>query len=126
MDYKVDDEVGTKEFMSLANAIWPRAYDEVLISKALRKTINITARDKGELIGCVRILTDGYLFGTIPEGFVLPKHQGKGIGGKLFSLARSHSPTSLYFGAQPEKESLYEHLGFKKGLQSFEYRKPRS
>ena len=34
---------------------------------ALSKTLNITAYDGQVLVGCLRILTDGYYFGTITE-----------------------------------------------------------
>ncbi len=34
--------------------------------------MNITAYDGGTLVGCLRILTDGYFFGTITELLVLP------------------------------------------------------
>ena len=87
---------------------------------ALEKTRNITAYEDGALVGCLRILTDGYFFGTITELLVLPEYQGQGIGGHLLQLAREHTPTLLYFGAQPGLEGFYEKNGCRRSLQSYQ------
>jgi GNAT superfamily N-acetyltransferase len=34
-------------------------------------------------VGCVRVLTDGYFFATIPEILVLPVYRRRGIGWEL-------------------------------------------
>ena len=61
---------------------------------------------KNKLIGTVRILSDGYFFGTIPELMVDPEYQGQGIGKRLRELAWDASETSLFFGARPGKETI--------------------
>ena len=66
---------------------------------ALSKTLNITAYDDKVLVGCLRILTDGYFFETITELLVLPGYQKQGVGSKLLELAKENIPTMLYFGA---------------------------
>lgn len=70
-------------------------------------------------MGCLRILSDGYYFGTITELLVLPEHQKQGVGSKLLQLARENTPTMLYFGAQPGAEGFYEKNGCKRSLDSF-------
>ncbi|WP_286166426.1 GNAT family N-acetyltransferase [Bacillus sp. E(2018)] len=102
------------------NAVWPGEYHELFTKEALHKTLNITAWDQEKLVGCVRILTDGYFFGTIPEILVRPDYQGKKIGKHLMEMAFEHSPTSLFIGAQPGKEQFFERLGFTKSIQSFQ------
>lgn len=87
--------------------------------EALTKTLNITAYDQNELVGCLRILTDGYFFGTITEPLVLPEYQKQGIGSRLLALAREHTPSMLFFGAQPGVEAFYEKNGCQKSLQSY-------
>ncbi len=77
------------------------------------------------LVGCLRILTDGYYFATITEILVLPRFQGQGIGSRLLGMAKEVSPASLYFGAQPGTEPFYEKNGFEKGMQSYTFRKER-
>lgn len=88
-------------------------------AEALSKTINITAYDQDTLVGCLRILTDGYFFGTITELLVLTRYQRQGIGSHLLALAKKHTPTLLYFGAQPEAETFYEKNNIRKSLQSY-------
>ena len=120
MEYKVNDkELNASIFISFANQIWPGDYDVFKTEKALSKTINITAYDNKKLVGCLRILSDGYFFGTITELLVLPEYQKQGIGSKLLELAKENTPTMLYFGAQPEAEGFYEKNGCEKGLQSY-------
>ena len=73
----------------------------------------MTAHDGERLVGCLRILTDGYFFGTITELLVLPEYQKQGVGSSLLELAKENTPTMLYFGAQPGVESFYEKMAVK-------------
>jgi ribosomal protein S18 acetylase RimI-like enzyme len=113
-------------FLYLAQKVWRGSYNKEMTQDALGKTINITAWNDGVLIGCVRILTDGYYFGTIPEIFVMPEYQKRGIGKKLMELAWEASPTSLFFGAQPGNETFFEKLDFTKSIQSYVKKKQRN
>ena len=81
--------------------------------------MNITAYKNDELVGCLRILSDGYYFGTITELLILPELQKKGIGSDLLNLARENTLTMLYFWAQPGMEAFYEKNGCKRSLQSY-------
>ena len=120
MEYHVDDRaLEAEEFLGFASRVWPGDYDVEKTRAALTRTLNITARDGGRLAGCLRILTDGYFFGTITELLVLPEYQGRGVGSALLRLAREHTPTLLYFGAQPGVESFYEKNGCKRSLQAY-------
>lgn len=126
ISYRVDDaELSAKDFLSLVQRVWPGNYDHELTKQALQSTLNITAWDENTLIGCVRILTDGYFFGTIPEILVDPEYQRKGIGKQLMELAWEHSPTSLFFGSQPGNEVFFEKAGFERSMASFRRVKPR-
>ncbi len=120
MIYKVDDkELNASVFIPFVNQVWPGDYDMEKTQAALSKTINITVYDDNKLIGCLRILSDGYYFGTITELLVLPEYQKRGIGSKLLQLAKDSTPTMLYFGAQPGLEEFYEKNGCAKSLQSY-------
>lgn len=83
-------------FIGMASQVWPGSYDTELMRKAISKTINITAWDNDKLVGCIRILSDGYLFGTISEILVLKEYQKQGIGRELMRRAIDISPTSLF------------------------------
>ena len=120
MEYKVNDqELNASTFITFVNRVWPGDYDLVKTQAALSRTLNITAYDEKELVGCLRILSDGYYFGTITELLVLPKYQKQGIGSRLLTLAKDNTPTMLYFGAQPGAEGFYEKNGCQKSLQSY-------
>lgn len=126
MEYRTDDrELQAAAFIEFVNQVWPGNYDMEKTQAALWKTINITAYDGGRLVGCLRILSDGYYFGTITELLVLPAYQRRGIGSRLLQLARETAPTTLYFGAQPGAEAFYEKNGCEKGLQSYVIKKKR-
>ena len=125
MEYRINDQrLTAAAFISFANQIWQRDYDLEKTAAALSKTQNITAYDGDKLVGCLRILSDGYFFGTITELLVLPDYQKQGIGSKLLQLARENAPSLLYFGAQPGLESFYEKNGCQKSLQSYIIKKP--
>ncbi|MCQ4796244.1 GNAT family N-acetyltransferase [Anaerofustis stercorihominis] len=120
MKYIVDDKkLDAELFVSFANKVWQGDYDIKETQKALEKTINITAYNDNKLVGCIRILSDGYYFGTITELLVLPEFQHKGIGSRLLNLAKENAPTMLYFGAQPGVEEFYEKNGCEKRMQSY-------
>lgn len=120
MKYIVDNKkLNAELFVSFANKVWQGNYDIKETQKALEKTMNITAYKDNKLVGCIRILSDGYYFGTITELLVLPKFQHKGIGSRLLNLAKENAPTLLYFGAQPGIEEFYEKNGCEKGMQSY-------
>ena len=120
MEYKINDQnLQAEIFLAFVCQIWPGNYDMEKTQMALSKTMNITAYDGNDLVGCLRILSDGYFFGTITELLVLPQYQKKGIGSKLLSLAKENTPTMLYFGAQPGVECFYEKNGCQKSLQSY-------
>lgn len=61
MEYKINDK-GLKAtiFISFVNKVWKGQYDIEKTELALSKTLNITAYDADKLVGCLRILTDGY------------------------------------------------------------------
>lgn len=120
-----DQSLTPDDFLDLAQNVWPGTYNSSLTEEALQKTINVTAWDDNALIGCVRILSDGYFFGTISEILVKREYQGNGIGKKLMELAWDVSPTSLFFGAQPGNEPFFEKLGYERSFQSFFKRKAR-
>ena len=126
MDYRIDDDrLDASVFLSFVNQVWPGDYDTERTQEALSRTINITAYDNGTLVGCLRILSDGYYFGTITELLVLPEYQHKGVGSRLLQLAKENTPTILYFGSQPGAEGFYEKNGCRRGLPSYIIEKKR-
>ena len=113
MEYKINDkELKANIFISFVNKVWKGQYDIEKTEVALSKTINITAYDGGILVGCLRILTDGYFFGTITELLVLPEYQKHGIGSKLLQLCciLVHSQELNYFMKKMGVKKVYSRI----------------
>ena len=126
VEYIESRKLAASDFLALVARVWPAHYDQRLTQEALDRTINITAWNDERLVGAVRILNDGYLFGTVPEILVDPEYRGRGIGRRLMEMAWERSPTSLFFGAQPGNEGFFEKLGYQRGMTSFLRKKPRA
>lgn len=126
IEFRVEEALDAQEFLELAQRVWPGAYDRERTQEALGRTMNITARHDGALVGCVRVLSDGYYFGTVPEIMVHPQYRGRGVGRRLMMMAWERSPTSLFFGAQAGNEGFFEKLGFEQGMTSFAREKART
>lgn len=103
-----DQGLNAPRFTAFAAKVWPGDYDIAKTQIALSRTLNITAYHDEILVGCLRVLSDGYYFGTITELLVLPEYQKQGIGSQLLQLVKENAPTTLYFGAQPGVEVFYE------------------
>jgi ribosomal protein S18 acetylase RimI-like enzyme len=115
-----DSDLSAASFVALAQRVWPRDYDLARVQTALARTANITAWDADRLVGSVRILTDGYLFATVPEILVDPDYQRRGIGRHLMIRALEHAPRGkLFLGAQPEATGFFERLGCSRGPVGF-------
>jgi ribosomal protein S18 acetylase RimI-like enzyme len=120
-----DNALRADGFLDLVQRVWPGEYDAGRIQPALERTINVTAWDHGRLVGCVRLLTDGYLFATVPEILVDPTYQRQGVGRQLIEHAYTLSPAGIFLGAQPGNEGFFERLGFQRNLTGFCKRKDR-
>jgi GNAT superfamily N-acetyltransferase len=107
-------------FLALARRIWPNTYDAALTARALDATINIGAWDGAQLVGTVRVLTDGYLFATVPEILVHPAYRRRGIGRELMLRAVEAAPRGkLFLGARPASEGFFRRIGAEPGPAGF-------
>ena len=97
-------------------------YDAEKTRTALARTLNITARDGGQLVGCLRILTDGCFFGTITELLVLPAYQQRGIGSRLLQLAGTHTPHAAVLRHPAGGGGVLQKNGCRRSLPSFTLR----
>lgn len=65
-----------------SRAVMPADDSHDAAQAALARTINLTARVQGKLVGCARILTDGYFCGILADVVVLPEYRRRGSGGR--------------------------------------------
>lgn len=114
MEYRVDDKMlNASVFFPFVNQIWPGDYDIEKTQNALSKTLNITAYDGERLVGCLRILSDGYFFGTITELLILPEYQKQGIGSQLLQFARKILPPCYILVHSRELKSFMKRMAVK-------------
>ncbi len=100
------------EFLALTRKVIPGDYDAARTGTALEKTINIGAWDGERLVGAIRVLSDGYLYSTIPEVIVDPEYRRRGIGRELMLQALELSATGVVLlGSPPESAGFFERLG---------------
>lgn len=118
--------VNGQNFLSIIQSVgWDqkRTFAISELDKAIMKSAahySIWIDDK--LIGFSRVLSDLYLFTTIPELLVQPNFQKEGIGTQIMEeIINDFGHTIIFLGAHSGKEGFYEKLGFRKGLQSYEY-----
>jgi GNAT superfamily N-acetyltransferase len=126
IEYCADDrQVTPAEFIALFSARAARpVLDEALLTDALASTINVTARDRESLVGCVRLLSDGYLFTAVAELMLHPDYTGQGIEQRLLELAEDISPAGLWFGVHKLDDVFMRILGWHRGSTTYYKRKP--
>ena len=124
-DIAYRSDFAVEDFLGLAQRVWPRDHSLRDASAALQRTINIGAWDGSRLVGSVRILTDGYFFATIPDIFVDPEYERRGIGRRLMELALERAPRGkVAFGAQPQSVEFFECIGCERKLTGFVAARP--
>lgn len=110
-------------FLALLQRVVPGAYEPALTDQALARTMNIGAWDGERLVGAARVLTDGYLFSTVPDLIVDPAYRRRGIGRALMTRALAVAPNgTLVFGAPPQSEGFLSRLGCERGALGFTLR----
>jgi GNAT superfamily N-acetyltransferase len=108
--------VTVPSFLDLARRVWHREFEAGRTAAAIAMAQNVGAWTEGRLIGAVRVLSDGYLFSTVPEVMVDPDYRRRGIGRELMYRALALAPGGrLFFGAQSGNEVFFERTGFVRG-----------
>lgn len=119
-----ENNLTAEEFIGLSKIVgWgiSRQYDMTKVEQSLKDTTFTWKAILGEeVVGCVRVYSDDLLMTFIPDIFVDPKTQGKGIGSLLLEKVKEkYGHTTIFFGAQPGNEKFFEKAGFEKSVQSY-------
>lgn len=117
IQYHSNESLIAAEFADLFHLVWKQPHLELgLLRPALDRTRNITARKDGKLVGCIRLVSDGYLFTAITEVLIHPDvRQQSEITEQLMQLAIDASSTSLLIAVQSVGENLVEKLALERG-----------
>ncbi len=109
-----------EQFAELALRVWGRPIEHSQTAAALALTTNVGAWIDGQLVGTIRVLSDGYLMSMVPEIMVDPAYRRQGIGQRLLQAALEAAPGGrLFLGAQPGNETFFEKAGFRRGPVGF-------
>jgi GNAT superfamily N-acetyltransferase len=122
-----DDGVRADDYIALAQRLAPGEYNARKVAGALEKTVNIGAWDGERLVGIVRVLTDGYFFAAVPDIFVDPDYQRRGVGRELMNRAFERTPRgALFAGARDSSAAFFERIGCERGPAGFTMKKRRN
>lgn len=114
------DGVRPEEFLVLGQRVWPGSYGLAEVTTALARTTNIGAWDGDQLVGSVRLLTDGYFLATVSEILVDPAYQRRGIGRELMRRVVALAPRGrVFLGAQPQSVDFFDRIGCERRLTGF-------
>jgi ribosomal protein S18 acetylase RimI-like enzyme len=117
---RYDDRVRPAEFLALGHRVWHGSYGLAEVTTALARTINFGAWDDDQLVGSVRLLTDGYFLATVSEILVDPAYRRRGIGRELMRRVVAAAPRGRpFFGAQPEAVDFFDRIGCERRLTGF-------
>jgi hypothetical protein len=126
MDIRIcshDTTLTVGEFLSLFTKVWPVRLNSARTEAALQQTLNTTARHGDQLVGCIRILSDGYLMGAVTEVVIDPDYTHLGLAKQLLQNAATHSPTNLVLAVQSADEAMMQELGWRRGPTAYYLRK---
>lgn len=119
IEYKTQKEIPCDELYQLFLAVgW--ATEETTTSEMLRNfnigflnsTFVVSAWSEGNLVGCVRALSDFHFRSVIYDLAVLPEYQNKGIGRELVQRCRNSCKDSEWLVQTDKAKGFYEKIGF--------------
>lgn len=85
----------------------------------LNSTFVFSAWVDGQLVGCVRVLSDLHFRSVIYDLAVLPKFQNKGIGTELVRKCTTACESSEWLVQTEKSKAFYEKIGFQKNEDDF-------
>ncbi len=85
----------------------------------LNSTFVFSAWIDGQLVGCVRALSDLHFRSVIYDLAVLPKFQNKGIGTELVRRCLNACDSSEWLVQTDKSKNFYEKIGFQKNEDDF-------
>jgi ribosomal protein S18 acetylase RimI-like enzyme len=106
----------------------PRSHDFTAIQESFTGSsyVLLATRQCGEIIGYIRVLSDGARSTWIPEVVVHPEYQRKGLGKELVSTAmKQFHHTTIFLAAFPGHEKFWMQCGLAPRISMMVYSKIR-
>ena len=118
--------LNAEDLIDLARRSHVDVPDPVRLQESLGRTINIGAYDGDQLVGALRMLTDGYEWTVVTDFLVEPSHRRRGIGSALWRRAADRATGRLAMAQIPpgtegffrRLEAMPAYEGFVRGAKS--------
>ncbi len=94
---------------------WAKGLDRAVMERSIRHSLNFGMYQGTAQVGFARVVTDYATYAYLNDVFVLPAHQGQGLGKWLIECVVAHPDlqTLLRFGlATRDAQGLYQQYGF--------------
>jgi hypothetical protein len=128
IEYTPDGKITVEEYIAFFHARQPHALlDPQRVDEMLSRSILVTSRKGGQLVGFVRIVSDGYVFGAVAEIKSIPElcDDADWIT-KIMFLAAKASPTRLVMATHRVNPEILQSLGWDETFMGYAYvQKPR-
>jgi GNAT superfamily N-acetyltransferase len=118
-DYAVVDGIAAIDVDAvhrfLSGSYWAKGRSRMVVELAMERSLSFGLLHGDETVGFARVITDFAVFGTVEDVFVLPEHQGKGLGSWLMECILAHPALQgidLIVAAR-KAGPFYERLGFR-------------
>jgi GNAT superfamily N-acetyltransferase len=118
--------LSAEDLIDLARRSHVDVPDHARLQESLGRTINIAAYDGDQLVGALRMLTDGYEWTVVTDFLVEPSHRRRGIGSALWRRAADRATGRLAMAQIPpgtegffrRLEAMPAYEGFVRGAKS--------
>jgi ribosomal protein S18 acetylase RimI-like enzyme len=121
MQYEITTQIPTvSEYQFLREAVGWHNHPTTIAAQSLQNSLySVCAVHENDVVGCGRVVGDGYIYFYLQDVIVLPKYQGYGIGSKITENIKNYvlsiAQPGAFFGlmAAAGASSMYEKFGFK-------------
>jgi GNAT superfamily N-acetyltransferase len=94
---------------------WAGGVPREVVERSIEHSLPFGAFDGDAQVGFARVITDYATFAYLADVFVLPSHQGRGIGKQLMEAVRAHPRLQglrRWMLVTRDAHGLYEQFGF--------------
>ena len=74
----------------LARSYWATGIPRQVVERAIRHSLCFGAYEGNRQVGFARVVTDSATYAYVSDVFVLPSHQGRGVGKQLMAAIMRH------------------------------------
>ena len=102
-------------YQFIANSYWAKNIPRQTLQKGIDNALCFGLYDSDKQVGFARVISDCATFGYLADVFVLPSHQGKGLGKWLISCIMAHPDLQglrRFMLATADAHGLYRQFGF--------------